>query len=66
MNYYQDGTDFTPGYNPIISDTRIPEEYNPNKYTPIGECLNVRCNPWTVSGLFEKLYPLFIKRITII
>ena len=27
MNYYQDTQDFTPGYNPIISDTRIPEEY---------------------------------------
>ena len=27
MNYYKDGSDFTPGYNPIISDTRVSEEY---------------------------------------
>ena len=27
MNYYQDTSDYIAGYNPIISDTRIPEEY---------------------------------------
>ena len=31
MNWYKDTQDFTPGYNPIISDTRIPEEYIDNQ-----------------------------------
>ena len=30
MNYYKDGSDYIEGYNPIVSDTRIPDRYNPD------------------------------------
>ena len=52
-------------YNPIITNIMIPEEYNPSEYSLIGKCLDVRCNPWILSGLFDKLAPFFKKRIII-
>ena len=40
MNYYKDGSDYIEGYNPIISDTRIPERYNPDNDIDCLDCLD--------------------------
>ena len=39
MNYYRDTTDYIEGYNPIISDTRIPDRYNPDNDI-LDDCIN--------------------------
>ena len=56
MNYYKDGSDYIEGYNPIISDTRVPEEYQDD--TSQDDCLECLFDQYAYQDCPFKDCPL--------
>ena len=58
MNYYKDGSDYVEGYNPIISDTRIPDRYNPDNDDVLSYCTqnNGDCYSYSLTNYGRDCY----------